>query len=539
MAKNPYEDIMKNQHIYAQTKEGVTNWKAMMNKINEINSGYKGEKLANQNDGTGDVLTGKAPEGQYGLLNTGNAGEGTGATQNGEDGFSPYEGSYSDQLADILDRIANSEYGGYDPSQDEALQQAVGSGTQNIMEIMNSKGLLKSTMTGDQANLLYGELMPQYAQMDYGRYMDELDRQYDLAGIYNQLNQQEYGQYSDYLQRIFQEKQQMALEAYRQAQLDLEQEKLNMTAEQYEWERDYTERTFEYQKSLDEIEIERQKIMDAMDRLEMLGYADDETAEILGIEPGTPSQRAREIAEQTAADIEKMQAQIQAEKDLMDYEYNLKKEETARQKEMEGKFNRYITSLTNMYLNQGENVFNTQLDAYKYNPQAKQQVIQDIGEENYDMLIATLESIPTNIQEQANETTKSYQNAFGNVTKMLGDLLSVDVFNEAGMPVEEKHEWRYAMQEIVAYIMNAPGLSEQERAELIDYVDTYRYTSDNTGNNAVNGSSNASGSSTINNNFNGANANGDGQVINDIDPKTNKEKEKADWSWRDKWMWVR
>lgn len=163
----------------------------------------------------------------------------------------------------------------YDPSQDQSLQQAGKEMERQTLETMNQRGILNSTMTADSIAAGWAKLMPQYYQIAYGQYNDELARLQDFANFTMQLDQTNYNRMLD------------------------------------QWKADKESIAFQYEQYLNQIDQQRQEIDDAWNKVEQLGYADNYSAAILGIQPGTMSKTARQAYEKHQMDIESMYAELQ------------------------------------------------------------------------------------------------------------------------------------------------------------------------------------------------------------------------------------
>lgn len=182
-------------------------------------------------------------------------------------GNSVLDGGYADQINTILAELTGDTFD-YDPRTDTALKRAQEQVAQSVFEAMNDRGLFRSTFSQDRVTEVMQDLVPQYEQMAYDRYMQEKNNLYKLADLYGQVEEVRYAREVD-----------KRNEEIRQAQVDLK--------------------------------AERQKIDDAWARTDLLGYVDNEASVVLGVPVGTPSQAVREMTleQQFKLDIENAKLQ--------------------------------------------------------------------------------------------------------------------------------------------------------------------------------------------------------------------------------------
>lgn len=164
----------------------------------------------------------------------------------GQRNITPPAQQRNDLLQQLTERI-NKPFT-YDPSQDPAYQAAAQGVRQNVMETMNERGILNSTITRDDMTKLMAQAVPAFAQQAYGREQDVIRNLMNIQGIYGDIEQQNYA---------------------RKLQADA-----NRIAE------------------------EQRAIDNAWARVQTLGYVDNEASKVLGIPVGTPTFQAREAVEQ-------------------------------------------------------------------------------------------------------------------------------------------------------------------------------------------------------------------------------------------------
>ncbi|MBW2002995.1 MAG: peptidoglycan-binding protein [Deltaproteobacteria bacterium] len=238
-----------------------------------------------------------------------------------------YQSPYTGQIQDIIQQLQGRQFQ-YDPAKDIALQQAQQQAINKVSEEMASRGILSSTITADRAAQEAAILIPQYRQIAFNEYMSETDRLMDYGKFLQGLDQQSYNRIAD------------------------------------QWARDWKQKEFQYQQALNEIEISQQNIDRAWDRVNELGYVDNEASQILGVPAGTPSRRAREFMEQIEAENRAaerdLQDRIALERERFQNELDLFREK----QEISGAAGEGIAG----YTQEDVNRYNQLLDAY-LNPQ--------------------------------------------------------------------------------------------------------------------------------------------------------------------------
>jgi LysM repeat protein len=184
-----------------------------------------------------------------------------------------YVNPYQSLLDQITKQIMGMQEFKYDPTTDTALKQAQEQASRAVMEQMAARGILNSTITSDRVAQYIQDLIPQYEQMAYERQDRAFNRTLQTAQYIMSLSDDEYRKYRDNLDYQFQ----------------LEQ--------------------FEYAKQQDAIQNRMKEIDQAWDRVNNLGYVDNEASKILGVPAGTKSWEARRLAEQQKFELEMLQKQ--------------------------------------------------------------------------------------------------------------------------------------------------------------------------------------------------------------------------------------
>ena len=173
-----------------------------------------------------------------------------------------YKSSYDNIINGIVSQLLTDRFI-YDPSDDEALIKAQEQATNKIYESMNTKGILDSTMTAQVISKTVSDLTATYEQMSREEFYNNLERLQTTANLIMNLEQTQYDRWLSNVQ--------MKLEYY-QAQKD---------EESYQW-----------------------------DRVNKLGYVDNEASIVLGVPVGTLSPAKREAIEEAQAKTEEMYNQL-------------------------------------------------------------------------------------------------------------------------------------------------------------------------------------------------------------------------------------
>ena len=157
-----------------------------------------------------------------------------------------YKSTYDSVISGIVNELLTTRFT-YDPSDDEALLKAQQYATNSVYESMNAKGILDSTMTAQIITKTASELVPIYEKMAKEEFYNNLERLQSMANFVMNLEETQYSRWVD------------------QVRL-----------------------------KLDYYEAQKDEIAYQWDRVNQLGYVDNEASIILGVAPGTmsPSMRA-------------------------------------------------------------------------------------------------------------------------------------------------------------------------------------------------------------------------------------------------------
>lgn len=176
-----------------------------------------------------------------------------------------YQSTYDTVINDIVNELLTAQFT-YDPSDDEALLKAQRYATNTVYESMNSKGILDSTMTSAIVTKTVNELLPVYEKMAKEEFYENIERLQTMANFVINLDNNQYERWAN------------------QVQLKLDYYEAKKSEISYQWE-----------------------------RVENLGYVDNEASIVLGVAPGTMSPSTRKAIQEA-----ELEATKQYNKLLMD-----------------------------------------------------------------------------------------------------------------------------------------------------------------------------------------------------------------------------
>ena len=222
-----------------------------------------------------------------------------------------YKSQYASAINQLANQILNMRFS-YNPSEDDLLRQAAKYTTQNTFEGMNAKGILNSSLTAERVTKVVGELIPTYEKMA----REEFESNFNML-------------------------------------MNTAQFIMNLDDSQYQkWQND---REMQWAKQEAEYNKKQNAIKNAWERVDELGYVDNEASIILGVPVGTLSKSAREAKEEREYELkvwyEKLEAQQKAEKELLALKNDLEKDmyDYQYQKELEAKANTTTTISMDTY----------------------------------------------------------------------------------------------------------------------------------------------------------------------------------------------
>lgn len=205
-----------------------------------------------------------------------------------------YKSQYAGAINQLANQILNMRFS-YNPNEDDLLNQAARYTTQNTFESMNSKGILNSSLTAERVARVVGELIPTYEKMAREEFENNFNMLMNTAKFIMNIDDTQYSR----------------------------------------WQAD---REMQWKKEQAEYEKAQDALKNAWERVDELGYVDNDAAMVLGVPVGTLSRRAREAKEEREYELEtwyrKQEAQQKAEKELLLLKAQLEQEETLRDAEI-------------------------------------------------------------------------------------------------------------------------------------------------------------------------------------------------------------
>lgn len=213
-------------------------------------------------------------------------------------GMDSYKSQYSDAINQIANNILNMRFS-YNPDEDDLLQQATNYVTQNTYESMNSKGILNSSMTAERVAKVVGDLIPQYEKMAREEFEASFSRMINMANLIMNMDDRSFTIWKD--------------------------------ARDQRWK----EQEAEYEKK-------QKEIQNAWNKVDQLGYVDNESALLLNIPAGTLSKDAREAKEKFERENEEWERrhkiETETEKELIQLKLEMQDDIDARQEARQYKY---------------------------------------------------------------------------------------------------------------------------------------------------------------------------------------------------------
>lgn len=320
----------------------------------------------------------------------------------------PYVFQYADEMEGLIRETLTRQFN-FDPATDKSLQLAIKDMTRNVMESMNERGILNSTITANQVTQGAGELEGTFYDKAYSRFIDEGNMLLSKVDMLMGANDQQYGRYMD------------EGEKYAKS-LDF---LMNLNDQQFSIYKDardqrYTAAKDKYESDLNKVELKRTAIADAWDRTSNLGYVDNEAAITLGVAPGTLSKEAREAKEEYERQMKELEQQHKYALAETEAQYN-KEAKLIKLREEEEKAATDVTkmgtpeqvknyySLRDQYLGGGLGQFaNDPYGAYQYLISHKQDQMRFVGEQLYNQLVKDVSEHLAMNSEYAPDTTVKY-----------------------------------------------------------------------------------------------------------------------------------
>jgi hypothetical protein len=299
----------------------------------------------------------------------------------------PYASQYAPMIQGLVQQILGRQFN-YNPANDAQFQQASKELTRNVLETMNARGILNSTVTENQVQQGVADLMPQYQQIARQNFMNEGQLLMSQVDMLTGLDQTAYGRYQDEGTRLA-----GALDTVMKMDDNQYQKWKDAYEIRYQTERD------KVNDALTKAETDRQKIKDAWDRTSELGYVDNESSIILGVPAGTLSKEAREAKTRREEELADQRTSFSRQLALIDAQYEKEKKISALKDvgsvapETLGNENQVqqYYALRDIYFGGGNGKYaDKPLDAYNWLVSHTKENVGLIGQKLYDKLLVEL-----------------------------------------------------------------------------------------------------------------------------------------------------
>lgn len=120
------------------------------------------------------------------------------SSTSGVSGTPSYTSPYSQNILDTLETIQNSKFK-YNPEKDTALQNAQGEAMDAVSRAAARRGMLYSDSNKAQMGEASADLVPQYEELAYNKYADNLNNLRSQLSTYQNLDTTEYNRSQDSL----------------------------------------------------------------------------------------------------------------------------------------------------------------------------------------------------------------------------------------------------------------------------------------------------------------------------------------------------
>lgn len=209
-----------------------------------------------------------------------------------------YKSAYDTTINEIVNELLTSRFT-YDPSDDQALIKAQKYATNTIYESMNAKGILDSTMTAQMVTSAVDELIPVYEKMAKEEFYNNIERLQSMANLVINLDDRQYQRWQDNVQN----------------KLDYYSAKKDEIS--YQWE-----------------------------RVNNLGYVDNEASVVLGVAPGTMSPTMRESIQEAEQEAQSQYNKLLTDVKLAEVKAELERSTYAYKKSVDAQYNNSTTTKT-------------------------------------------------------------------------------------------------------------------------------------------------------------------------------------------------
>lgn len=209
------------------------------------------------------------------------------------------------QVQDVLALIKQKIEQPIDITQDPSFkaymdlaQQNIQKASRTIMERLNSRGILNSTITRDQLATaeqeIMASIMPMIFQAAQTTRQNELKNFFDLLGAYQSESKSQYSRQRDSQQAAIDER-----------KIQIEEEKLRLQEEKQAVE-------FAEKQMQAELDAEEKRVKAALDRVKALGYVDNQSAVVLGLPVGSKTLEAQKAYDSKQAELARISISARA-----------------------------------------------------------------------------------------------------------------------------------------------------------------------------------------------------------------------------------
>lgn len=364
----------------------------------------------------------------------------------------PYVSQYAPELEAKINEILSRSFN-YDPANDAQFQLASKELTRNVLETMNARGILNSTVTENQVQQGVSDLLPQYQQIARQQFMDEGDQLMSQVDMLLGVDETQYNRYQD--------------EGKKYA--DVLNVVMNMSDDDYKKWTDAYERRYQVERdkitdAANQVDADRQKNKDAWERTSELGYVDNASSLVLGVSAGTLSKEAREAQIEREQELADAKTAYNQQLGLINAQYEkeqkvaaMKADSTTDAEKLgDTKQVQNYYELRDIYFGGGTGTYaNDPLKAYNWLVSHAKDNIALMGQGLYNKLLAELtENMKVQKSYGESEPTQSQYTTIVNKAYSMKNPTNNNVDSASDV-------------EIVDYIINS-GLSEPQQAQAID-----------------------------------------------------------------------
>lgn len=328
---------------------------------------------------------------------------------------SPYRG----QIEELIKQLNDAQFS-YDAGSDANLQNAIENTSRQVMEQLNRRGILNSTITQQDVSTAIANLTGQYSNLAYQRFQDTQSRQFKILDQIQQLDQAWTTDRNNRTQQV------RELASYINTLDNKDYSIYKDTVDQY-----YKQVTTQIEIRKQKIELQRQKIKDAWERVQNLGYADNEAALILGILPGTLSKDVQAEARKQQYELDQMKAELDKQLSLKQADYEVSTKLQQQRDAAENARLQYTQEQQNARTKYQEEQQNNRtyasIQASKDKASSSKTNVNSAQNDYYQSAIADIDA---HINEEGNDPESAYKRLVSN-NGYYKDKMGPDNYNKA------------------------------------------------------------------------------------------------------------